>query len=206
LTHGWTGKELAAATGYSKSTISGYLNGDLPLDREKLEALAAAMRIGPVKVEKAVQAARLVQPETPAPVSPVDPTEEEWRILDGAVAFGLGEIADLLRAKGLREVREEHVRRDREQAEAQLRSPLVAAVKSFIRLIRRALVSELVEPSVQGPEHPPRDVQRAVWGLWSAPSPWRAWSSSSCGRFARTTRRRPRRRPTWRGSKTCWPG
>ena len=84
LTHGWTGKELAAATGYSKSTISGYLNGDLPLDREKLEALATAMGIGPVKVEKAVNAARLVHAETPVPVSPVDPTEEEWRILDGA--------------------------------------------------------------------------------------------------------------------------
>jgi len=92
-TRGWTGKELAAATGYSKSTISGYLNGDLKLDREKLEWLAARMGIRPDRVERAVNAARLVYPETPAPVSPVDPTPEEWRAIDDFVAFGLVEIA-----------------------------------------------------------------------------------------------------------------
>jgi len=140
LTHGWTGKDLATAAGCSKSTISGYLNGDLKLDREKLESLATRLGAGPEKVERAVNAARLVHLETPAPVSPVDPTPEEWRIIDGSVAFGLGEIADLLRAKELREVREEHVRKDRAAAEA-----LVRHLKSRSRSRRRVLVEAAPE-------------------------------------------------------------
>jgi len=54
---------------------------------------------------------------------------------------------------------------DRILAAGGLRFPLVAAVRSFIRLIRRALGSELVEPRSPGPERRPRDVQRAVWGI-----------------------------------------
>jgi tetratricopeptide (TPR) repeat protein len=135
LTHGRTGRELAAATGLSTTTISSYLNGDLDLTREKLAWFAGKMDIGPVKVEKAIHAARLVHPETPAPVSPVDPTEDEWRAIDESVAFGLGELVDVLRAKGLREVREEHVRRDREAAEA-----LVQHLKRLPRVRRRVLV------------------------------------------------------------------
>lgn len=46
---------------------------------------------------------------------------------------------------------------DRILAAGGLRSPLVAAVRSFIRLIRRALGSELVEPRSPGPERSPRD-------------------------------------------------
>jgi tetratricopeptide (TPR) repeat protein len=135
LTHGWTGEELAAATKVSKSTVSGYLTGDINLNRERLEWLAAQMGIGPVQVERAVNAARLVNAETPAPGSPVDPTDDEWRIIEGAVAFGLGEIADLLRARGLRAVREEHVRRERAEAEA-----LVRHLRSLSRARRRVLV------------------------------------------------------------------
>ncbi len=44
--------------------------------------------------------------------------------------------------------------------------PLVAAIKSFIRLIRRALASsELAEARSPGPERPMDGVQRAVWGI-----------------------------------------
>lgn len=135
LTHGWSGRELAAATGLTPQTISSYLNGDLELTREKLAWFAAKMRVDPVKVERAIHAARLVHPETPAPVSPVDPTPEEWRVIDESVAFGLGEFVDALRAKGLREVREEHVRKDRAAAEA-----LVRRLKRLPRLRRRVLV------------------------------------------------------------------
>ncbi|HYU35617.1 MAG TPA: helix-turn-helix transcriptional regulator [Thermoanaerobaculia bacterium] len=47
-----------------------------------------------------------------------------------------------------------------------LRFPLVAAIKSFIRLIRGALASpELAEPSFLGTERPPEDVKRAVWDI-----------------------------------------
>jgi tetratricopeptide (TPR) repeat protein/transcriptional regulator with XRE-family HTH domain len=47
-----------------------------------------------------------------------------------------------------------------------LRYPLVAAIKSFIRLIRRALASaELVEPTLTEPGRPPQAVQHAVWGI-----------------------------------------
>jgi transcriptional regulator with XRE-family HTH domain len=149
LTHGWTGSDLAAATGYSRSTISGYLSGDIELTREKLEWFAGKMGVGPVKVERAVHAARLVHPETPAPVSPVDPTEEEWRIIDESVAFGLGELVDLLRAKGLREVREEHVRKAREEAEA-----LVQHLKRCSRARRRVLVEGAPEYQTWGGVHP----------------------------------------------------
>lgn len=47
-----------------------------------------------------------------------------------------------------------------------LRFPLVATIKSFIRLIRRALAStDLAEPRPPGPGRAVEDVQRVVWGI-----------------------------------------
>lgn len=135
LAHGLTGKQLADAAGISRSTVSAYLNGDVELSRDRLVGLADRVGLGLVEVEKAIHAARLTHPETPAPSSPVDPTAEEWRILDVAVAFGLGEVAEHLRSRILRIFRETHWRQAREEAER-----LLQQLKRHTRAARRVLV------------------------------------------------------------------
>ncbi len=132
--HGWKASELAAEAGLAPSTLSAYANGDSLLSRERLEWLATKMKLGPVEVERAIVAAGLLRPEPPPPASPVDPTEEEWRVLDMAVAFGLREVEGLLRAVLLRQIREENARRDREEAEE-----LFQRLKRFSPAVRRVL-------------------------------------------------------------------
>jgi len=132
--HGWNGNRLAAKAGRATSTISGYLTGDVTLTRERLEWLVGRMGLGLADVEKGIASARLVYPEPPPAASPVDPTPEEWAIIDQAVAFGLGEMADLLRAQCLREIREAHFLRQRKEAEV-----LVERLKRHTRAERRAL-------------------------------------------------------------------
>ena len=82
--HGWTAKELAVKAGVSQSAMSAYESGDIT--RERLEELAALMKLGPAEVERAVFAASLLLPPPP-PKSPVDPTAEEWRVIQRAAAM-----------------------------------------------------------------------------------------------------------------------
>jgi tetratricopeptide (TPR) repeat protein len=64
----------------------------------------------------------------------VDPTAEEWRVIDLAVALGLQEVEGLLRAVVLREIRDEYAHRDREEAEE-----LFQRLKGFSPADRRVL-------------------------------------------------------------------
>jgi len=102
--HGWTAKELAAKAGVSPSAMSSYESGDLT--RERLEELAALMELGPEEVERAVFAASLLLPPPP-PRTPVDPTAEEWRVIQRAAAMAGRDVADRVRDDLLREAREE---------------------------------------------------------------------------------------------------
>jgi tetratricopeptide (TPR) repeat protein len=102
--HGWTAKELAAKAGVSQSAMSAYESGDVT--RERLEELAALMGLGPEEVERAVFAASLLLPPPPAR-TPVDPTAEEWRVIQRAAAMAGRDVADRVRDDLLREVREE---------------------------------------------------------------------------------------------------
>ncbi|HEX5720859.1 MAG TPA: helix-turn-helix transcriptional regulator [Thermoanaerobaculia bacterium] len=102
--NGWTAKELAGKAGVSQSTMSVYESGDLT--RERLEELAALMELGPEEVERAVFAASLLLPPPPLR-TPVDPTGEEWRVIQRAAAMAGRDVADRVRDDLLREVREE---------------------------------------------------------------------------------------------------
>lgn len=102
--HGWTAKELAAKAGVSQSAMSSYEAGDLT--RERLDELAALMNLGPEEVERAVFAASLLLPPPP-PRTPVDPTAEEWRVIQRAAAMAGRDVYDRVRDDLLREAREE---------------------------------------------------------------------------------------------------
>lgn len=82
--NGWTAKELAGKAGVSQSAMSAYEAGEV--SRERLEELAALMGLGPEEVEHAVFAASLLLPPPP-PKTPVDPTAEEWRVIQRAAAM-----------------------------------------------------------------------------------------------------------------------
>lgn len=103
---GWAAKELAAAAGVSPSTISAYETGDLALGRERLEALAGLMGQGSEEVERAVFAASLVLPLPTASWTPVDPTPEQFHVIERAAAMAGGDAWDLVRETLIREVRE----------------------------------------------------------------------------------------------------
>ena len=102
--HGWTAKELAAKAGVSQSAMSSYEAGELT--RERLDELAALMNLGPEEVERAVFAASLLLPPPP-PRTPVDPTAEEWRVIQRAAAMAGRDVYDRVRDDLLREAREE---------------------------------------------------------------------------------------------------
>jgi tetratricopeptide (TPR) repeat protein len=102
--HGWTAKDLAVKAGVSQSMMSAYESGEIT--RERIEELAALMGLGPEEVERAVFAASLLLPPPP-PKSPVDPTAEEWRVIQRAAAMAGRDVADRVRDDLLREVREE---------------------------------------------------------------------------------------------------
>jgi tetratricopeptide (TPR) repeat protein len=95
---------LAGKAGVSQSMMSAYESGDLT--RERLEELAGFMELGPEEVERAVFAASLLLPPPP-PRTPVDPTEEEWRVIQRAAAMAGRDVADRVRDDLLREAREE---------------------------------------------------------------------------------------------------
>jgi transcriptional regulator with XRE-family HTH domain len=144
-TLGWSQKELAEATGLSRSVVSEYETGTTELTRERLEALAGAMGWRPGSVDRAIFGFGLMEPPpAEASVALVEPDEEELRIIDQAVAVAARETADALRADLIRELRQEKAGQARRAAEAlwlQLK-PLPGAER------RRRVVKE---PELQNP-------------------------------------------------------
>ena len=134
--NGWKSKDAAAAAGITRSTLSAYETGELTLTRERLDELAEAIGLGPDQVVRAIVAAELVHPVPPPPASPVDPTRDERRVLGLAKALGLAELADLLDATLLAEVRQERTRRDLAAAEG-----LWPRLETFSPADRRTLVA-----------------------------------------------------------------
>ncbi|HVR95266.1 MAG TPA: helix-turn-helix domain-containing protein, partial [Thermoanaerobaculia bacterium] len=116
--HGWKGNALARAAGIAASTVSGYETGDVALPRERLEELARWMGLDAHDVDRGVAAARLVLPANSAPGGPVEPTGEERRVIDKAAARVAGEVAELVRGRLVREVREVKVLEAAREGEA----------------------------------------------------------------------------------------
>ncbi len=113
--HGWTGRELASKAGITDSRISAYIWEEDALSRERLEELADFMALGPLDVERAVIAARLVLPPPLAPWSPVDPSPEERLIDEKAAAMAAGELIDFVLDVRLREHRNKNRSDDLEE-------------------------------------------------------------------------------------------
>lgn len=140
LAKGWSQKDLAEATGLSRGVISEYETGATELTRDRLEWLAAAIGWPPGSVDRVLFGLGLMQPHPDAPVSPVDPDEEDRRIIDQAVAVGARETAEALRAQLIGERRQEKARQARQHAEA-----LWLRLKPFSAAGRRARVARELE-------------------------------------------------------------
>jgi transcriptional regulator with XRE-family HTH domain len=141
---GWSQKELAEASGLSSGVISEYEQGTTELTRDRLETLAAVLGWPPGTVDRVLLGFGLMQPDPEAPVSPVDPDEEERRIIDRAAAVAAREAAERLRAGLIRELRQEKARQARRAAEA-----LWLRLKPLSRAERRARVT--AKPEYQDP-------------------------------------------------------
>src|SRR6185295_11743200 len=144
LSKGWSQKDLAEATGLSRSVISEYETGITELTRDRLEKLAAAMGWPPGSVDLVLFGLGLMQPSPDAPVSPVDPDEEDRRIIDQAVAVGARVTAEALRAQLIGERRQEKARQARQNAET-----LWLRLKPLSAAERRARVTR--EPEYRDP-------------------------------------------------------
>jgi transcriptional regulator with XRE-family HTH domain len=114
---GWSQKDLAEATGLSRGVLSEYETGTTELSRERLETLAAALGWPPGSVDRVLFGLGSLRPAPEAPVSPVEPSAAEGRIIDQAAALAARETAEALRADLTRELREEKARQGRRTAE-----------------------------------------------------------------------------------------
>lgn len=113
---GWSQKELSAATGLSRGILSEYESGKTELSRERLEGLATVLGWRPGSVDRALSALELLELGSAAPGGPLDPDEEDWRIIERAVADAKREVGGALQAELTREVREERIAHGRGQA------------------------------------------------------------------------------------------
>jgi tetratricopeptide (TPR) repeat protein len=132
---GWTGRDLAKASGVSAKSISLYEVGDRTLSRERLEGLAGAMGFGREEIDFLLLGfGPAAEPPEAATSSPVDPTPEDLRQIRqlasqfGRVAAELGE-SHLLKA-----LRARRTRRDRQRA-ARLWTRLRKAAPAERRLL-----------------------------------------------------------------------
>jgi transcriptional regulator with XRE-family HTH domain len=117
LTRGWSQKDLAGTTGLSRAVISEYETGTTELSRNRLEMLAAVLGWPPGSVDRVLFGLGLMQPAADAPVSPVDPNEEERWIIDQAAAVAARETAEAFRADLIRQRRQEKAAEARQAAE-----------------------------------------------------------------------------------------
>ena len=113
---GWTGQQLAEASGLSVQMISRYEAGRRPPAREKLEALAAAMGYGPAAIDLLLLALKGASEAGGAPSSPVDPTPDELReIRQLAGQAGLA-LSDAIAQRLVTATRERRARKARREA------------------------------------------------------------------------------------------
>ncbi len=133
--HGWTARELASKAGISPNRISSYIWEEDALSRERLEELADFMELGPLDVERAVIAARLVLPPPLAPWSPVDPSPEERLIDEKAAAMAAGELIDFVLDVRLREHRNKNRSDDLEEGRRLARELLTESAAADRRVL-----------------------------------------------------------------------
>lgn len=112
---GTTERELAEKSGVSPSVITELEIGPRELSRDRLDQLLAEMEIGPEAADAALLARTLAE-GLPSPVSPVDPTEEEYRGIYRAALRTAGMTLEALRLELVRTVRERRAERDRRHA------------------------------------------------------------------------------------------
>ena len=114
---GWTGRELAAASGVSARSVSLYEVGERRLTRERLEALVVAMGFGVEEIDVLLLGlGPAAEAPEAAPASPVDPTAEEARQVR-QLAAQLGRVAaDLAGSHLLKRLRARRARQDRQRA------------------------------------------------------------------------------------------
>ena len=114
---GWTGRELAAASGVSPRSVSLYEVGERRLTRERLDALVAAMGFGVEEIDVLLLGlGPAAEAPDAAPASPVDPTAEEARQVR-QLAAQLGRMAaDLAGSHLLKRLRARRARQDRQRA------------------------------------------------------------------------------------------
>ena len=133
---GWSQKELAEAAGLSRGLLSEYETGATELTRERLVELAGSLGWPPDAVDVALFALGMLRFAPSEPGSPVDPDEEQRRIVDRAAAVAAQEAASEVRAQLTREIREDNARQARQAAEI-----LWKRLKPFSAADRRVLVS-----------------------------------------------------------------
>ena len=114
---GWTGRDLAAASGVSARSVSLYEVGERRLTRERLEALVAAMGFGAEEIDVLLLGlGPAAEGPEAAPASPVDPTAEEARQVR-QLAAQLGRVAaDLTGSHVLKRLRARRANQDRQRA------------------------------------------------------------------------------------------
>ncbi len=145
LRQGWSQKELSDSTGFSRGLLSEYETGTTELTRERLDALARTLGWLPESVDQTLLGLGLLPPPAPErAASPLDPDEEEQRIIDRAAGWVSREAAEVLRRELSAEIRERKIHARRKAAAA-----LWQRLKAFSASDRRLLVrgaSEYQDP------------------------------------------------------------
>lgn len=104
---GWDQAQLGRAASLSRSAMSEIESGDTRLTRERLDSFAALMDAPPGAVAAALAFVAVISPGD-TQTGPVEPTPEERRSIDEAVAAGAAELrAHLLGQTRLRHAEEE---------------------------------------------------------------------------------------------------
>jgi transcriptional regulator with XRE-family HTH domain len=138
---GWTGRDLEAASGVSAKMISLYERGARTLSRERLETLAGAMDFDSAAIDFfLLVVGKSAEVAAEAPLSPVDPTPDERRLI-GQLAARSGVTAmNLTSAHLLKLARTRRTRQDRREAAA-----LWTRLKGITPAQRRLVVEDARE-------------------------------------------------------------
>ena len=145
---GWTGQDLAQATGTSAQMISLHETGERPPSRARLEALAAAMEYGPEAIDLILLALKGVAGGADGPRSPVDPTPGELReIKETAARVGVasGDVTELHLVQGVHARRARKARREAARLWAQLRKETAAKRRLLVERAREYQTWALAE-------------------------------------------------------------
>jgi len=133
---GWSQKEVAKVAGLSRGLLSEYETGSTELTRERLVELATVLGWPPEAVDLALFALGTMRFAPSGPGTPLDPDEEQRRIIDRAAAVAAQEAALAVRAQLTHEARQENARRERRAAEG-----LWLKLRPFSDAERRVLVT-----------------------------------------------------------------